>query len=93
MQIWMLFMLIPLAAIVLGSPLGQALAARIRAPAQPPNEELPAKTEERIRILEGEVDRLGREVEDLAEQNRFLTGLVEETTPEIPARGDLDLPR
>lgn len=70
-----LVLLIPLAAVVLDSRLGQALARRV---------EGGAPDEARLRALESEVDRLGREVERIQEESQFLTRLLEERPQERP---------
>lgn len=66
-----LVLLIPLAAVVLDSKLGQALARRVEGSA-PENARLVA--------LEREVERLSAELERVAEESRFLTRLLEERT-------------
>ncbi len=76
---WSLFLilvlLIPLLAVVLDSKVGQAVARRI---------EGGAPDDARLRALEGEVDRLGTEVERLREEAEFLTRLLEERTEGEP---------
>lgn len=64
-----LVLLIPLLAVVLDSRLGQALARRVEG-GTPDNA--------RLRALEAEVDRLGTELDRVAEQSEFLTKLLEE---------------
>ena len=75
-----LVLLIPLAAVVLDSRLGQALARRV---------EGGAPDDARLRALEVEVDRLSAEVERIQEESEFLTRLLEERTRERPDRGTL----
>jgi hypothetical protein len=67
--VFILVLLIPLAAVVLDSRLGQALARRI---------EGSAPDDARIRALESEVERLSSEVERVREQAEFVTRLLEE---------------
>lgn len=74
-MIWLFFvlvLLIPLAAVVLDSQLGRALARRIEGGSAPDSARLAA--------LESEVDRLGRELERLQEQTEFVDRLLEERT-------------
>jgi hypothetical protein len=68
-----LALMIPLIAVVLDSQLGRALAGRLERHA-PVDESLLAP---RIASLEGEVERLSKEMEQLQEQNEFLTRLLE----------------
>lgn len=71
-------LLIPLTAVILDSQVGRALAARLEG-----NKEVGGGTATRLAALEGEVDRLGREVARLDEENAFLQRLLEERpTPE-----------
>ncbi len=72
-----LVLLIPILAIVLDSPLGQAAAARLKDSSP---EELPGDSD-RVLYLEGEVDRLGTEVQRLAEEGQFLHRLLTEREP------------
>jgi predicted Holliday junction resolvase-like endonuclease len=69
--ILILVLLIPLTAVILDSRLGRALARRI---------EGGAKEDGRVAALEAEVDRLGRQLEQLQEQAEFLNRLLEERT-------------
>jgi hypothetical protein len=73
--ILVLVLLIPILAIVLDSQVGRALASRLerRGLAQPDDLLL-----ERLGYLEGEVERLSKEVGRLDEEGRFLTQLLEE---------------
>lgn len=84
MSIIALILLIPLAAIVLDSPLGRAAASRLQVMGR--SREVSKGAEERIAALEGEVERLGREVTYLSEQSRFLSDLLSEA-PELPKPG------
>jgi hypothetical protein len=60
-------------SIVLESRLGRALAARVEART---GEEASDSVMERVRYLEGEVDRLSEEARRLSEQNDFLQKLL-----------------
>ncbi len=77
-----LVLLIPLAAVVLDSRLGQALARRV---------EGGAPDSARVRALEAEVERLSVDLERISEQSDFLTRLLEERTKSGPG-GDRSLP-
>jgi hypothetical protein len=66
-----LVLLIPLAAVVLDSKVGQALARRI---------EGGGPDSARMRALEAEVDRLSAELEQVREESQFVAKLLEERT-------------
>jgi hypothetical protein len=67
-------LLIPLTAVILDSQVGRALAARLEG-----NREVGGGgLSTRMAALESEVDRLGREVARLDEENAFLQRLLEE---------------
>lgn len=90
MIVWiiLLVLLIPLLSILLDSRLGQALASRVERQAISGGD--PA-THERIAFLEGEVERLGREMERLEEESEFLHKLLTErsSAPDaLPGPGD-----
>ena len=68
-----LALMIPLIAVILDSQLGRALAGRLER-AAPADESLLAP---RVAALEGEVERLTKEVEQLQEQSEFLNRLHE----------------
>ncbi len=68
-----LALMIPLIAVILDSQLGRALAGRLER-GQPADESLLAP---RVQALEGEVERLTHDVEQLQEQNEFLSRLLE----------------
>ncbi|MGH7480645.1 MAG: hypothetical protein ACRELV_00690 [Longimicrobiales bacterium] len=68
-----LALMIPLLAVILDSQLGRALAARLERDAGASSDGL----QDRLATLEGEVERLTREVERLDEENRFLQRLIE----------------
>lgn len=71
----LLVLLIPLLAILLDSHLGRALAARVERRPLSPGEDV---TQERIALLEGEVERLGAELGRLEEESQFLHRLLTE---------------
>jgi len=77
-----LALLIPLIAVILDSQLGRALAARIER-----DREAGGALNERIAALEGEVDRLSREVQRLEEQTEFLHRLLEKKSTPSGALG------
>lgn len=90
MIVWiiLLVLLIPLLSILLDSRLGQALASRVERQSISGGD--PA-THERIVFLEGEVERLGREMERLEEESAFLHKLLTErsSSPDaLPGTGD-----
>lgn len=68
-----LALMIPLIAVILDSQLGRALAGRLER-GSPADESLLAP---RVQALEGEVDRLTKELEQLQEQSTFLHQLLE----------------
>ena len=68
-----LVLLIPILAIVLDSKLGKAIAARIERKNFAGGERA---AHERLAFLEGEVERLGREVDRLDEEGRFMQRLL-----------------
>lgn len=75
LMIIVLVLLIPLLAILLDSHLGRALAARVERRPLAPAEDV---TQERIALLEGEVERLGAELGRLEEESQFLHRLLTE---------------
>ncbi|MDT8368346.1 MAG: hypothetical protein RQ745_04010 [Longimicrobiales bacterium] len=83
----LLVLLIPLTAIVLDSRLGQALAARLERGEGPGG--APEVTQDRIAWLEGEVERLGEEIERLHEESRFVQELLADR-PDRPALPEAD---
>jgi hypothetical protein len=82
--IFVLVLLIPLLAVVLDSQLGRALARRIE------NDGIGG---ERMAALEGEVERLSREVESLREQTEFVDRLLaDRERKRLPERREGDEP-
>jgi len=68
----LLIVLIPLAAVILDSHLGRALAARLERRVAPGDEAL----ERRISLLEAEVERVGRQLRQLEDESEFLHRLL-----------------
>ncbi len=66
-------LMIPILAIVLDSKLGKAIASRFERKNVPGGDRA---AQERLAFLEGEVERLGREVERLDEEGRFMQKLL-----------------
>ncbi|MCA9739137.1 MAG: hypothetical protein KC645_16035 [Gemmatimonadetes bacterium] len=85
----LLLVLIPILAVVLDSPLGKALAARMEGRSLRAGEE-PAP--DRMLQLEGEVERLSAEVQRLSEESDFLHKLLAERPPpkRLPTGDDED---
>ncbi|MDH3206981.1 MAG: hypothetical protein OEO79_10235 [Gemmatimonadota bacterium] len=75
--ILVLVVLIPLLAIILDSQVGKALAGRLERKGLDGPADM---TAERIGLLEGEVERLTREIERLDEQSDFVHKLLTERT-------------
>jgi hypothetical protein len=75
--IFLLILLIPILAIVLDSQLGRALAARLEKRSLGEPSDLMA---DRLGFLEGEVERLGGELQRLEEESQFLHKLLVEHT-------------
>lgn len=65
-------LMIPLAAVILDSQVGRALAARLEA-----GRAAAPDAERRLAAMESEVERLGREVQRLEEESAFLHQLLE----------------
>jgi hypothetical protein len=83
----LLVLLIPILAIVLDSQLGRALAARVERRPLSPGDDV---TQERIALLESEVERLGAELGRLEEESEFLHRLLaERASDRDPVRGVL----
>lgn len=76
---WQIFvvlvLLIPILAIVLDSQVGKALAARLERKSIGSQE---GGVHDRLLFLEGEVDRLGKDVGRLEEESQFLQKLLDE---------------
>ena len=68
------FLLIPILAIVLDSPVGRAFAGRLERRGLPSGGD--DTTGERLAYLEGEVERLTTEVRKLEEESQFLNNLL-----------------
>ena len=66
-------LMIPLVAVILDSQVGRALAARLEGGHGPES-----LSDRRLAALEGEVDRLSRELQRLDEESAFLHQLLEE---------------
>lgn len=77
-----LALLIPLIAVILDSQLGRALAARLER-----DREVGGGLNDRVAALEGEVDRLSREVQRLEEQAEFLHRILEKKSTPSGALG------
>lgn len=65
-------LMIPLVAVILDSQVGRAIAARLEGGRGPDT-----LADRRIAALEGDVDRLNREVQRLDEESAFLHQLLE----------------
>lgn len=79
-----LALLIPeILSTVLDSRLARAMAARVESGG---GGALDETTAERIRYLEGEVDRLSEDVRRLREESEFLQDLLTERKPDTDAR-------
>lgn len=70
-------LLIPLVAVILDSQVGRALAARLEG--RSGGDSL---SDRRLAALEGEIDRITRELQRLDEESAFLHRLLEEKRPE-----------
>jgi hypothetical protein len=77
-------LMIPVVVILVDSPIGRAIARRLEGPEQTPA--ALADIARKIEVLEAEVDDLGRSVDALREENRFLQKLLEENPrrPSLP---------
>jgi hypothetical protein len=73
--LFILVLLIPILAIVLDSQVGRALASRLERKGLGQPDDL---LQERLMYLEGEVERLSKEVGRLDDEGRFLQKLLEE---------------
>ena len=80
-------LLIPIAGIVIDSPIGKALARRLEGPAVVPASL--ADLARDVELLRGEVDDLQRAMTSLQEENQFLQRLLEDH----PGRSTLPPPK
>ncbi len=80
--LFILVLLIPILAIVLDSQVGRALASRLERKGIGQPDDL---FQERMMYLEGEVERLSREVGRLSDEGEFLQKLLEERAGEAGA--------
>ena len=78
-----LVLMIPILAIVLDSPVGQAMAARI---SDGDREEGAPELGSRIEQLEAEMKYLGESVESLREEAEFVRRLIEGSDGDEPSR-------
>ena len=78
-----LVLMIPILAIVLDSPVGQAMAGRISGADR---DELPPELGSRVDQLEAEMKYLGESVESLREETEFVRRLIEGAQGEEPSR-------
>ena len=69
-------LMIPIAGIVIDSPIGRALARRLEGPVAVPASLVDLARD--VDLLRGEVDDLQRAVTSLQEENQFLQRLLEE---------------
>ena len=77
-------LLIPLTAVILDSQVGRALAKRLEG-----SEPIGDGVSARVSALEGEVERLTRELQRLDEESTFLHRLLEKKeTPELLPPGE-----
>ncbi|MBR9989967.1 MAG: hypothetical protein KFH98_09440 [Gemmatimonadetes bacterium] len=79
-------LMIPLVAVILDSQVGRALAARLEG-----GRGVDTLSDRRLAALEGEVDRLNRELQRLDEESEFIHKLLEEKrAPGALPPGDSD---
>lgn len=81
-------LMIPLVAVVLDSQVGRAIASRLEG-GRAGGDTL---SERRLAALEGEVDRLSREVTRLEDESAFLHRLLEQKRPDALPPGDAETP-
>lgn len=81
-------LLIPVAVVLVDSPIGKALARRLEGPNYTPPDL--AALAKKVELLETEVDDLGRSVAALRDENQFLQKLIEAqpSRPTLPPRTD-----
>lgn len=77
MLVLLVALLIPLTAVVLDSQVGRAIAARLEGR----RGGLGDGMDRRLAVLEGEVDRMARELQRLEEENAFVRQLLEDKPP------------
>jgi hypothetical protein len=87
--LFVLVLLIPILAIVLDSQVGRALASRLERKGLGQPDDL---LQERLMYLEGEVERLSKEVGRLDDESQFLQKLLEERPGETEALPPGDKP-
>jgi hypothetical protein len=77
-------LMIPIAGLIIDSPIGKALARRLEGPVAVPTNL--ADLARDVELLRGEVDDLQRAVTSLQEENQFLQRLLEEhpSRPTLP---------
>lgn len=80
-------LMIPIAGLIIDSPIGRALARRLEAPVAGPTNL--ADLARDVELLRGEVEDLQRAVTSLQEENQFLQRLLEEH----PSRSTLPPPK
>ena len=80
--LFVLVLLIPILAIVLDSQVGRALASRLERKGLGQPDDL---LQERLMYLEGEVERLSKEVGRLDDEGQFLQKLLESRSDETGA--------
>lgn len=81
-----LVLMIPILAILLDSPVGKAIAARLEGRALPSGDDV---VTDRMAFLEGEVDRLATELRRLDDESQFLHKLLaERPKPDVLPPGD-----
>jgi len=80
-------LMIPIAGIVIDSPIGKALARRLEGPGAAPAGL--ADLAKEVELLRSEVDDLQRNVQALQEENQFLQRLLEDH----PGRSSLPRPK
>ena len=78
-----LVLMIPILAIVLDSPVGQAMAARLSRGDQ---DQLPPEIGSRVDQLEAEMKYLGESVESLREETEFVRRLIEGSADDETSR-------
>jgi hypothetical protein len=75
---------------ILDSRLGRAIAAQVEARGRT---ETPEGLADRVRLLEGDVDRLNEDVRRLTEESEFFQKLLSDRStanqPRLPPRGDI----